>query len=302
MQRTYIYLTITAVVGLLAAMGVYFYTGTGSTQPPSNQAEVATSTAVTLQKATSTIGTSVEGRDIRAYTYQKIPSGNIAAHVAFVGAIHGGYEWNTVLLARRFMSEIESNSDFLPENIKVTVIPMLNPDGVHEVLGTVKEFTKADAPSQAQTEPGRFNANGVDLNRNFACNWEPTSRWRNQEVDAGTAAFSEPESRAMRDFVRANNPNAVIFFHSAADGVYGASCGGSISDAGRNLMNTYASAAGYPAIESFDYYEITGDAEGWLAKLGIPSVSVELRTHQTVEWQQNKAGIKAVLHKYSTQE
>ena len=68
-----------------------------------------------------------------------------------------------------------------------------------------------------------------------------------------------------------------------------------------NIMDAYSNASGYPAIKSFDAYVITGDAEGWLASINIPAITVELKTHDTVEWSQNLAGIKAILEYYGDQ-
>ena len=45
-------------------------------------------------------------------------------------------------------------------------------------------------------------------------------------------------------------------------------------------------------------YTITGDAEGWLASIGIPAITVELSTHATIEWDKNLAGFKALLGYY----
>ncbi len=243
--------------------------------------------------AHSVVGASVEGRAIESYTF-----GDGEKHIAFVGGIHGGYEWNTVLLAYRAIDYFTENPDAIPAGVKVTIIPAANPDGLHSVVGTTGRFAAAIAPPKEETTGGRFNARGVDLNRNFACNWQPESTWRGNTVSAGTAVFSEPEAQALRDFVQDGNPDAVIFWHSAADGVYGSECNNGILDETRMVMNAYAAASGYPAIESFDHYEITGDAEGWLASIGIPSVSVELKSHETLEWQENLAGIKALLSHY----
>jgi hypothetical protein len=60
-------------------------------------------------------------------------------------------------------------------------------------------------------------------------------------------------------------------------------------------MNTYSKASGYKAVASFDSYSVTGDAEGWLASLNIPAITVELKTHESLDWDQNLAGIKAIL-------
>src|SRR3989344_4813260 len=77
------------------------------------------------------IGKSVEGRDITAYHY-----GTGDKEILFVGGIHGGYSWNTALVAYELMDYLEANADAIPSDIKVTVIPVLNPDGLNKVAGT----------------------------------------------------------------------------------------------------------------------------------------------------------------------
>ncbi|KKS18432.1 MAG: Peptidase M14, carboxypeptidase A, partial [Parcubacteria group bacterium GW2011_GWC1_41_7] len=66
-----------------------------------------------------------------------------------------------------------------------------------------------------------------------------------------------------------------------------------------DIMNVYAHAAGYPAVKSFDAYEVHGDSEGWLASIGIPALTVELSTHDTIEWDKNLAGIEALFTYFS---
>ena len=63
-------------------------------------------------------------------------------------------------------------------------------------------------------------------------------------------------------------------------------------------MNAYSKASGYPAVKSFDAYAVTGDAEGWLASINIPAITVELQTHETIEWERNLSGIKALFEYY----
>jgi len=241
------------------------------------------------------IGTSTEGRDIEAYTF-----GNGEQHLLFVGGIHGGYEWNSVLLAYEFIDYLKEYPDFVPNDITVTVIPSANPDGVYDVIGTEGRFAFSDAPiTQNTTGLGRFNAHDVDINRNFDCKWQPESMWRGNVVSAGSKAFSEPETKAIRDFVLENNPEAVVFWHSQSNAVYASECEDGILPETRTLMNTYSDGAGYKAVDTFDAYEITGDAEGWLASINIPAITVELATHETVEWKKNLAGVSAVFNLYS---
>jgi predicted deacylase len=244
--------------------------------------------------ATEVIGTSTEGRAITAYTYGTGPT-----ELLFVGGMHGGYEWNAVLLAYQFMDYLKANPGVVPASLSVTVIPSLNPDGVFKVTGSEGRFTLEQVSPDAKVDAaGRFTADGVDLNRNFDCNWQATSTWQGRPVSAGTGAFSEPEARALRSFVTAHPPVVAVFWHSAAGTVYASECNGGILPGTLIAMSTYATAAKYPAVKSFDAYPITGDSEGWLASINIPAITVELATHQSVEWNRNLAGITALLNLY----
>lgn len=237
------------------------------------------------------IGTSVLGRTIEAYTY-----GDGERHLLFVGGIHGGYEWNSVLLAYRFIDYFSEFPDAISPDTTVTIIPALNPDGVFKVIGKEGRFALGDVPvDEGVTGNGRFNANGVDLNRNFDCKWQPESTWRGNTVSAGTEPFSEPEAKALRDLVLKERPEAVVFWHSQANAVYASECEDGVLPETLTLMNTYADAAGYASVPVFDAYPVTGDAEGWLASIGIPAVTVELRTHETIEWEKNHTGVMEIL-------
>ncbi|MDQ3014833.1 MAG: M14 family metallopeptidase [bacterium] len=238
------------------------------------------------------IGKSVQGRNIESYTY-----GKGGTHLVFVGGVHGGYEWNSVVLAYQMMDHLKANPDVMPANLKVTIIPSLNPDGVFAVIGKEGRFAAVDVPKRDHSA-GRFNANNVDLNRNFDCNWKPTSTWRSKPVSAGTKVFSEPEAVAFRDFILVDEPTAVVFWHSQANTVYASECNQGIAEQTIDIMNAYAKAAKYSAAKTFDAYAITGDADGWLASINIPAITVELKTHETIEFQQNLAGVKALFEYY----
>lgn len=240
------------------------------------------------------IGRSVLGRKIEAYTY-----GQGETHLMFVGGIHGGYEWNSSLLAYNLMDYLEANPDFLPKNLTVTIIPSANPDGLFKVVGKEGRFSVEDVSTDQQVlASGRLNVNKVDLNRNFDCKWQTNSTWRDQAVSGGTEVFSEPEVVALRDFVLKQRIAGAIFWHSQANAVYASECERGILTKTLELMNAYAKASGYKAVESFDSYSVTGDAEGWLASLSIPAITVELENHEDIDWEQNLAGVKAIFENY----
>jgi predicted deacylase len=244
----------------------------------------------------SIIGKSVNGRAIDAYTY-----GTGSTKLLFVGGIHGGYEWNSVLLAYTFMDYLEANTASVPGNVSVTVVPDANPDAVYSVVGKEGRFTMEDVSTDSKAlASARFNANGVDLNRNFDCKWQPKSTWQSRAVSGGTAAFSEPESRTIRDLVTSLKPAATVFWHSQANAVYASQCKNGILPETSEIMNAYSKASGYPAVKTFDAYGTTGAADDWMSTLGLPAITVELSTHQTIEWQRNLLGIKALMARFGS--
>ena len=241
----------------------------------------------------SVIGKSVEGRDINAYRY-----GNGTTHLVFVGGVHGGYEWNSILVAYEIKDYIDANPNLVPANVTLTIIPSANPDGMYKIVKKEGRFTAKDIPAGTNST-GRFNANAVDLNRNFDCKWQPKSTWQSKTVSAGTKAFSEPESIAIRDFATSNNPVAIVFWHSQSGAVYASQCEKGILPETLNIMEVFAKASGYKAVPEFDAYQTTGDSEAWLAKIGIPSLTVELKNHENTDFKENLAGLQALLKYYS---
>lgn len=241
------------------------------------------------------IGTSVEGREITAHHY-----GNGSKEIVLVGGIHAGYSWNTVLLSRELMELFEDTPSVIPDDITMTVIPLLNPDGLYKVAGTTGEFDSSDLVED--TTPGRFNANGVDLSRNFDCNWKSTSKWRDTTVDAGSAAFSEPEAETLRDYVIERDPHAAVVYYSSGYGIYTSNCNDPVAEDTTELMNTYSEGADYPARGEFTAYDISGDAVDWLAKRGIPAISVLFESHERDELAKNREGLKAIMKHYSDRE
>ena len=303
MKKTLISLLVIAVVGF----GGYFLMRDSSDKTPAIPAkQEATDTVKSasntpkeetaqVDKTKTVIGTSVGGNSITAYHF-----GEGLSELLFVGGIHGGYEWNTALVAYELMDYLKTNPAVIPANVKVTVIPVLNPDGLKKVVGTVDRFTPKDvSPSSETVIAGRFNANNVDLNRNFDCDWQASGKWQTKTVSGGTAAFSEPESQAVKSYVETNKPTAVVVWYSAAGGVFASSCHNGVSTETNTITKKFADVSGYPAYQSFDFYATTGDMVNWLAKNNIPAISVLLTNHTDTEWTKNKAGIEALLKYYT---
>ena len=131
------------------------------------------------------LGNTVEGREIHAYLHggaSLAPCGG----ALLIGGMHGD-ETATVLLLEDFQARFAGAGRLRAPTALVTVA---NPDGY--------------------ARRSRYNARGVDLNRNFEYDWQPEGL-----EPPGPAPWSEPESRALRDFIRAWQPAKVVSLHWA---------------------------------------------------------------------------------------
>lgn len=215
------------------------------------------------------IGYSVEGRAIKVYRF-----GNGPDHRLIIGGIHGGYEYNTVMLTQEFVHYLLTYPSTVPKEVSLFILPVLNVDGYVDYKGL---------------SYGRANAHGVDLNRNFdarwAKTWDKTHCWHYQPITAGPHPFSEPETIALREFL--NRPDirvtALISYHSSGAVVY---AGGRPSPplSSVELAKFVAEKTGY-RFPSEDQCEYTGQLIDWAAKRGIAAVDVELPTHKDIDFE-----------------
>lgn len=245
------------------------------------------------QTVTQVIGYSHQGLPLEAYRF-----GDGPRRVALIGGLHGGYEWNTILLAYRVIDYLAAHPEAVPPALTVYVIPAANPDGQMKGVGRLGRFAPEDVVAEAS--PGRFNGAGVDLNRNWACNWTPVGLWRTTEVSGGTAAMSEPETQAIAAFVTQPPMAGVLFWHSAANAVFAGGCNEPFPPA-IELARVYSEASGYPYLPAFTAYVVTGDAADWLADQGIPAIEIELISRERLDWEQNRRGVLALLAYWGTE-
>lgn len=203
--------------------------------------------------------------------------------ILVIGGIHSGFAPSTVQMADALAAHFSANPGLIPENITLYVISNLNPD----------------APMAIRERSGRFNSNGVDLNRNFDCNWTRDPMiMREQVVGAGgTGALSEREAQHLESWIDEVQPSAVIVFGAGSSEVTAGGCNGA-TQASTNLATAYASSAG---LRVGDGSGLTGDVTDWLAtSKGIPAIFVLLSDHQnaSAELSQHVAAITEVLNIY----
>jgi predicted deacylase len=226
----------------------------------------------------SSIGTSHSGLPLVLYAV-----GGGPRRVLVLGGQHGGPEANTVELAGGLLEYFAENPDQLPPNVELDVLPIANPDGL--AVGS-RQFST-----------------GVDPNRNWGgSDWQPDAFDSNavfRDGLGGPEPFSEPETRALAEWVLSNRPAFIVNYHSAGGFMFGSRSG----PAG-DLARIYAEASGYfwpaPGGGSPLPYSASGSMNTWLREVGIPSILVELSTPRVTEIERNLAGLAAVLQEVAT--
>ena len=225
------------------------------------------------------IGNSIEGKPLEVYRF-----GDGKTVRMIIGGIHGGYEWNTSVLAFKLRDDIRDGVIIIPPDITLYILPILNSDGYF------------DYPDSTY---GRANARSVDLNRNWDAVWEPdwprTGCFSYVYLTAGEYPFSEPETQALSQFLLDNHVDALISYHSAMSSIF---AGGrpEPDSASNDLAKTLALASGYsyPPLDGGACY-YTGQLIDWASYMGIAAVDVELTDHQSNDILINRKLVDAFL-------
>ncbi|MGA2915383.1 MAG: DUF2817 domain-containing protein [Sedimentisphaerales bacterium] len=153
-----------------------FIDGCVSIQPRAGKTAINCSVLI----KTCNAGFSVKGKSIR---YTKFGSGSNVT--LLIGSIHGDEQAGASLL-KKFSYYLKDNRDLLCGKT-VIIVPIVNPDG----------FVKKT----------RFNANSIDLNRNF-----PADN-RINDANNGYFALSEPESWGLYRIINTYKPNKILTLH-----------------------------------------------------------------------------------------
>jgi protein MpaA len=200
-----------------------------------------------------------------------------------VAGIHGGYEGNTIDLANELVKYLSEYPDTVPTETTLYIITNINPDGA----------------ARGRNADARTNANGVDLNRNFPSrnwvpDWDHNNCWNLRPTTGGEYGGSEPETRAIMNFIASQNILALISYHSAALGVFP---GGEPWDTSSvTLAARLADITGYayPPIDIGCRY--TGTLADWAVENGVPSaVDMELSNHQDADFGRNLRALRILL-------
>ncbi len=243
-------------------------------------------TQLTLDKphiaSLSSLGRSVESREMPLLRISGKSLGEAEGQrtpVIFYMGCHHAREHLSVevplMYAQYLVQEYGSNPDVtrLVDSREIYIAPIINPDGhIHDYSDGIR-----GRMWRKNRNPNSNNTFGVDLNRNYDWGWggEGSSGRPADDTYRGTGPFSEPESRAVRDFVNSQpRMTTLLSMHSYSElilypwsGSYQeiGPGGGNAEDLPvfKKMARTMASWNHYTPQQSSDLYISTGDTADW---------------------------------------
>lgn len=221
-------------------------------------------------------GTSVKGRALWVVRFNSEVKGKGASSrpgVIFMGTHHAREHLSTevpILLAKYLADQYVQDKDMkaLMDSRDIFIIPMVNPDGVEY------DIEKNDYRMwRKNVRDNGGGSLGVDLNRNYGFKWGTggSSSYPGSDTYKGPAAFSEPETQAVKNFVETHpNIKILLSFHTFSELIlypWGHTYD-SIPDSRdlsvfEKMAKTMAQWNGYTPQQSSDLYIASGDTTDW---------------------------------------
>ena len=237
------------------------------------------------------LGTSLEKRHIYALKISSAAAREVSKpEVLFLGC-HHAREWISVEVPFQLGKYLAENYALDPEVRRLVdaaaiwIVPLVNPDGLEYSIQYYRYWRK----NRRDNGDGSF---GVDINRNYGYAWgvddAGSSPSPDSEIYRGSAAFSEPEVRAVRDFFLSRDIGALITYHSFAQTIvypWGYTSQPAKDDAAMSAIAARMAAL-IQAVNgrtysygesSLDMYLTNGDLTDWAYGVaGIPAYTIEL--------------------------
>ncbi len=166
------------------------------------------------------IGKSLEGRDLAGIRISGSSKRDSLPTVIFMGCHHAREHLSVEVplkiaeyLAQNYQRDARVKN--LVDTREILIVPMVNPDGAEYDInnGEYKWWRKNRRPNT----DGTF---GVDLNRNYGTGFAGAGSSSSPASDTyhGPSAFSEPETQAVRDWVRGRRKTTVLLsFHTFSE-------------------------------------------------------------------------------------
>ena len=236
------------------------------------------------------LGTTIEGREIQALKISDNVTTNEGEPGFFLVARHHAREPLTTELAletaKRLLENYESDpwTQYLIDEHEIYIIPRLNEDGASYDEDQGYAYWRKNR----QSNVGFPQCPGVDLNRNYGYEWghdSGSSSYPCDEVYRGTAAFSEPCSLAVRDFINGHsNITMLITLHTYGELIlypwgytYDPVSDSLDLEIFQETADVYAGYNGYSPGPGSGLYPTSGDTVDWAyGEKGIYAFTFEL--------------------------
>jgi carboxypeptidase T len=220
------------------------------------------------------IGKTVEGRSIsglKISTVVKSSPDEFVPAILLVGGHHAREHLSTEVPLKIIENILEkSKTDIAIQKLinsrEIYFIPMLNSDGMmYDIKWKFYKYWRKNRSVNTKTK-------GVDLNRNYSYQWGTggSSSKESSDTYKGPSAFSEPETKAIRDFVEANpNIRVLLSFHTFSElilypwGHKFSGVGGKDQQVFQKMASTMSKWNGYKPQRSSDLYIASGDTCDW---------------------------------------
>lgn len=238
---------------------------------------------------TRSIGKSVLGKELL-----ELRLGRGIKRVHWNGSFHAN-EWITTNVIMTFLNEyllaltnMAPIRGFYVEPLYLeaflSIVPMVNPDGVDLVLNGPpeqepykQEVVKINNGS-LDFKDWKANIRGVDLNNQFPANWEIEKKRKEPKSPAprdypGDAPLTEPEALAIEKLTKTSNFSSVLAFHTQGEVIYWGYEGLEPPEA-EKLVKEFSRVSGYKAVRYVDSH--AGFKDWFIQEWRRPGFTFEL--------------------------
>jgi g-D-glutamyl-meso-diaminopimelate peptidase len=235
----------------------------------------------------NSIGESVMGKPLYE---MKIGNGRKKVHLD--ASFHAN-EWITTSILMTFLNEyLLSLTNNLPirgvqtlpvyTGVTISVVPMVNPDGVDLVLKGPPKNMKSQLiklnKGSSDFTGWKANIRGVDLNNQFPAKWEVEKERKEEKTPAprdfpGDKPLSEPETIAMAELAKEEVFDRLLALHTQGKEFYWGYEGLEPPEAER-LAKDFESVSGYQPIRYVDSY--AGYKDWYIKEFQKPAFTLEL--------------------------
>ncbi len=206
----------------------------------------------------------------------------------FLSGAHHGLEYLTAAFLMRFLEnyakklcEGDKVTEELSKKVTLYAVPMVNPDGVdiavnglditnpyHRALISMVGIHSFHSVWQA-------NARGVDVNHNYDAGWKMVMERPSPSKYGGGSAESEPETRAVAEFVRKTDFDMLLAFHSQGGEIY-YDFDGMESERAEKLAEKLAEESGYAVCRPEGTAGFGGCKDWFIKEFGREGFTVEM--------------------------